>query len=189
MKKLFIPTLAFLAAIACANTPQEKAEDMKADAENAQAEANKAQVDANKEQAEANQKQAEADAKAAEWREFQKETWDPNWDKFHDGTEAKWDSPDYRMERTNDGILIDRVNKGEGDAGSKVEDSTLAAAVNAQFATDKDITARNINVEVADNVVHLRGKVSTKAEEREAVRLAVNTRGVTRVVSHLQVGG
>jgi hypothetical protein len=182
MYKLIIPMLAFVAAIGCAdNTPDHNAEALRVDAEKAEVDAKKAA-----DEAEAKAKEA-ADATKAEWREFQRDNWDPNWDKFYDSTEVKWDSPDYRFERNKDEIVIERVNKGEGEAGSKVEDATLATAVNAQFATDKDVTARNINVEVVDNVVHLRGNVSTKTEAREAVRLAINTRGVNRVVSHLNV--
>ena len=182
MYKLLIPAAVLMGAFACATdtSTADRAEELRIEAQKADATADQAAAEADA------KAKAAAEATKAEWREYERNSWDPAWDKFYVSTEPKWEGPDWRFERTNDGIVVYRVDV-EGPTGSRVEDSVLAAAVNAQYVTDKDVKAHNVDVEVVDNVVHLRGTVGSAAEAREAVRLAINTRGVYHVVSHLKV--
>lgn len=60
-------------------------------------------------------------------------------------------------------------------------DAWLLTKVKAKFAGSDLVQATDINVDVQDNVVSLRGTVASKAEKDEAIRLAAQTEGVTRV--------
>lgn len=189
MYKLLVPALALLAAMACNSAANPTAADLKADAAKAQQEAAVAKADAERAQKEAEKQAREAAAKAAEWHEFQQATWDPTWDKFNDSKEPRFQGTGYALERDTTGstgsITVRRVRP---IAPVEVQqDTAIKSAVEAKFATDKDVSGRNIDVQVVDNVVHLRGTVGSKAESREAVRLALNTRGVYDVISHLTV--
>ncbi len=68
-------------------------------------------------------------------------------------------------------------------AGATAEkpDSWLLTKVKAQFATSDIVDATDINVDVTDGKVMLKGTVSSAAERREAVRLAKSTEGVKSV--------
>lgn len=192
MYKILVPAFILISAVACGDAAvvdeRTKTENaLRADAVKTSDEANKADADLARAAAVADAKDKEAAAANAEWREYQAETWNPNWDKFEASTETKWESPDYSYERTKEGVVVVRVDDTNHEH-SRVEDSVLAASVNAQYVTDKDVKAHRVSVEVVDNVVHLRGVVGSKAEAREAVRLAINTRGVHKVFSHLTVG-
>lgn len=179
MYKLLIPVLALVSALACdGSAPENNAEELRTEAATAKVDADQAAADAD-----AKSKVA-AEATKQEWREYQRESWNPEWDRFYVSTEPKYETPDYTLERKDDSI---RVTRKGADGHGRVEDAILANFVNAQFGTDKDVKAKDIDVQVIDNVVHLRGTVSSKAEAAEAVRLAINTQGVHDVVSHLKV--
>jgi len=60
-------------------------------------------------------------------------------------------------------------------------DSWVLTKVKAQFATSDIVDATDINVDVTNGQVKLRGTVSGDAEKREAVRLAKGTEGVKSV--------
>jgi osmotically-inducible protein OsmY len=189
MQKLLLPALLLVSAIACSdnNTTQaDRAEELRVEASKANTDAQKADAVADQKVKVADEKEKEAAAATQqEWHEYARETWNPDWDKFYASTEPKWEGPNYAYERSNEGITITR--KDNDDDHSRVEDAMVATAVNSQYVTDKDVKAHHIDVEVVDNVVHLRGTVATPSEASEAVRLAINTRGVHRVVSHLTV--
>lgn len=60
-------------------------------------------------------------------------------------------------------------------------DSWVLTKVKAQFATSDIVDATDINVDVTNGRVVLKGTVSGAAERREAVRLAKTTEGVKSV--------
>lgn len=60
-------------------------------------------------------------------------------------------------------------------------DAWILTKVKTKFATSGTVHATDINVDVENGVAHLRGTVGSSAERREAVRLAEETEGVTRV--------
>lgn len=60
-------------------------------------------------------------------------------------------------------------------------DAWVLTKVKAQFATSDIVDATDINVDVTDGRVVLKGPVANAAERREAVRLAKSTEGVKSV--------
>jgi osmotically-inducible protein OsmY len=189
MIKRLIPALFLASVVGCGdnnNTKADRAEELQSEASKANTEAARADAVAEEKNNVADEKNKEATVATQDaWREYARESWNPDWDKFYGSKDAKWEGPNYSYERSPDGITVTR--KDNMDDHSRVEDAMVAAAVNSQYVTDKDVKAHHIDVEVIDNVVHLRGTVGSAAEASEAVRLAVNTRGVHRVVSHLSV--
>jgi osmotically-inducible protein OsmY len=78
--------------------------------------------------------------------------------------------------------------KQSGDTvGSSLDDTWIHTKIVAQLVGDTDTAARKINVDVKDNVVTLRGTVSSDQEKNEAARIARETQGVVRVVNQLKV--
>ena len=181
------PTLfaLYLMGVVACDDGKPSAEELRASAAKAEATAAEAEATAKRASEAADLKAQEAVAATrAEWVAYERATWDPNWDKFATSTEPTWVSTDYNFERSKDSVTITRVTY---DKGGRLEDAVLGATVKAQYATDRDVTSKNVSVDVVDNVVHLRGAVDSQAEIREAIRLAINTRGVHQVVSHLTV--
>ncbi|TXK62383.1 BON domain-containing protein [Alkalisalibacterium limincola] len=75
-------------------------------------------------------------------------------------------------------------------AGEAVGDAWITTKVKSKLLADGDVSGFDISVETRDNVVHLSGEVETQAQINEAVRLAADTEGVTRVdASALRIGG
>ena len=69
--------------------------------------------------------------------------------------------------------------------GQRVDDTALLASVKAKLVADRARNMVNVNVDVKDGVVHLRGDVPTAADKAEAERLAARTQGVKAVVNEL----
>jgi hypothetical protein len=85
----------------------------------------------------------------------------------------------------------DRAKETAREAVYLTEDAVSAAAVTskikAKMALDDVVNAGDINVDTEEGVVTLTGDVGSKDEERRAVRIANETRGVTKVVNRLRV--
>jgi osmotically-inducible protein OsmY len=76
------------------------------------------------------------------------------------------------------------------NTGEVVNDAWITTKVKSKLLADGDVSGFDISVETRDNVVHLSGEVETQAQINEAVRLAADTEGVTRVdASALRIGG
>ncbi len=77
------------------------------------------------------------------------------------------------------------------DAANQLEDAVsdgaLTAKISSKLALDDYVNARTINVDTSASVVTLRGTVASEDERARAMRLARETRGVTRVIDELQV--
>ena len=72
-------------------------------------------------------------------------------------------------------------------AGDSVSDSALTAKIKSKMVLDDDVRARGIDVDTAGTIVTLTGVVRSADERDRAVRLARETRGVTKVIDKLQV--
>jgi hyperosmotically inducible periplasmic protein len=68
-----------------------------------------------------------------------------------------------------------------------VDDGTITARVKTALLNDKTINPASIDVQTANGVVTLSGKVKNKDEETKAIAVARGIRGVTDVKSSLQV--
>jgi osmotically-inducible protein OsmY len=109
------------------------------------------------------------------------------WDHFVAGTENAAEQGGYALERMGDGaISVARsAERVAGEAGSEIADAAILTAVKSRLETTNDVMAQGINVDVEDGVVTLRGHVDSPRAAGDAVRLALDTRGVERVVSYL----
>lgn len=86
---------------------------------------------------------------------------------------------------------MDRLDEGAGRAVQKadayVEAAALSGKIKSKMALDDMVRARTIGVSTTNGVVTLEGTVRSVAERDQAVRLARDTNGVTRVIDHLIV--
>jgi hyperosmotically inducible periplasmic protein len=88
-----------------------------------------------------------------------------------------------------DKSVTDRVKAGMNKAGEKITDGWIHTKVNWFFLGDDLLKGSDINVDVKDNVVTLKGTVKTAAGRTRAVALASDTEGVKRVIDQLIVAG
>lgn len=72
-------------------------------------------------------------------------------------------------------------------AGAKVEDATITAKVKAELARDPNLSAMSINVDTAQGLVSLSGKVPDNASREHASRVAATVQGVVSVNNNLVV--
>jgi osmotically-inducible protein OsmY len=79
------------------------------------------------------------------------------------------------------------AGKAANGLENALSDGALTAKISSKLALDDNVNAGTINVDTSTSVVTLRGTVGSEAERERAVRLARETRGVTRVVDELQV--
>jgi hyperosmotically inducible protein len=71
--------------------------------------------------------------------------------------------------------------------GTYMSDAEITTAVKTKFLADSKVSGLNIGVETNNGVVTLTGPVSSAAERARARRLAIQTKGVKRVVSKLKI--
>ena len=82
------------------------------------------------------------------------------------------------------------VNDDGATAGTTTADrpdSWLLTKVKAQMAASELVEANDINVDVQQGVVSLKGTVGSQAERQEAIRLAATTEGVRGVQAQLKI--
>jgi hyperosmotically inducible protein len=72
--------------------------------------------------------------------------------------------------------------------GQTVEDTTLLARVKTALGKSPEVKATDVNVDVRNGVVQLKGRVATAAERTAAERVARDVSGVRSVQNDLQVG-
>jgi hypothetical protein len=86
---------------------------------------------------------------------------------------------------------LDRLGNQAGRVVQKVDafaaDAELSGKIKSKMALDDVVHVRTIDVSTTDRVVTLAGTVRSVAERDQALRLARDTKGVTRVVDHLVV--
>ncbi|MEJ7730092.1 MAG: BON domain-containing protein [Polyangiaceae bacterium] len=182
------PTPADTKAAATADLAKDKAQVAKNEADKA-AEAAKKKAD----EAEAKLKAAKDTAEDAtdklgsDWKGPDKSGWGRSWTGFYGGTDKTVDSGDWTIERGAGGMYTAwrKVKAAVADAGAKIDDASVTTAVKAKLATDDTIKARNIDVDTKANVVHLKGAADSADQAGEAMRIALGTIGVEKVVSHL----
>jgi osmotically-inducible protein OsmY len=69
----------------------------------------------------------------------------------------------------------------------ETSDSTAMTMIQAKYFMDPAIKARNIDVQVANGVVTLKGSVGSETERQQALLLARSSLGVQRVEDYLTV--
>ena len=68
-----------------------------------------------------------------------------------------------------------------------VSESALTAKIKSKMALDDHVRSRAIDVDTSGSVVTLTGIVESPAEREQALRLASDTEGVSRVIDKLEV--
>jgi len=86
---------------------------------------------------------------------------------------------------------LDQLDAGSGRVVQKVDayvsDAELTGKIKSKMTLDDVVRARTIDVSTTAGVVTLGGTVRSAAEHDQAVKLARDTNGVTKVVDHLVV--
>ncbi len=72
-------------------------------------------------------------------------------------------------------------------AGEHVDDAVIASKAKTALISEKNVPARNINVEVSKGVLQLSGFVSTESEESIALSIANSVAGAKKVLDALIV--
>ncbi len=83
----------------------------------------------------------------------------------------------------------DKARAAISSTGEQITDAWILTKVKAQFVGEDALENSDINVDVRNNVVILKGTVASQAGKARAVAIARATEGVTRVQDNLQVGG
>jgi hypothetical protein len=83
----------------------------------------------------------------------------------------------------------EKVAEGVNEAQRTAANASLTAKIKSKMALDDVVEAADIDVDTTGTVVTLSGRVSSKAEHQQAMRLARETEGVTSVVDNLVVTG
>jgi len=89
---------------------------------------------------------------------------------------------DYDKDRTKD-----EADKGTSTIGQGANDSYIWFKAKGALALADDLRDSTINVDVADDVVTLRGTVATKAQSDKAASVAKGIEGVKSVTNSLKV--
>lgn len=80
------------------------------------------------------------------------------------------------------------VGTDERPAGTMVDDAAITAKVKTELIGEKNVKARNIDVDTVAGVVVLSGYVDSQQEANRAGQLAKSVPGVVRVKNELRVG-
>ena len=83
------------------------------------------------------------------------------------------------------------VREKAKSAGAAISDAAanarITATIKAKFIKEPGVSALNINVDTTDGVVTLSGRANSHEEIAKAVNLALETEGVTKVISTIQI--
>ena len=104
----------------------------------------------------------------------------------HDNMRHDKNAKDKRDAVRRDAMDNDNVRTNDGErrnAGEVITDASLLAQVKTKFGASDTVDALDINVDVRTGIVYLNGTVESKAEKQEAIRLAQEVSGVTKVDS------
>jgi osmotically-inducible protein OsmY len=71
--------------------------------------------------------------------------------------------------------------------GGTMSDGALTAKIKSKMALDDHVNGRVIDVDTSGSVVTMTGVVASADERDRAVRLALDTEGITQVVDRLQI--
>jgi hypothetical protein len=186
------PTSAEKSAAASAQADKNKAQTAKTEADEVLADAKKKAEQADDELDAASEKLDAANEKlGADWKGPARDPWHKSWPGFADGKEKTIDVDGWTIERGPDGELTawNKLKSNSTDVGEKLTDAAVLAAVKTKLTLDADIKSRNIDVDVKDSVVTLKGSVGSAAQAGEATRIALGTSGVNKVVSRLTWNG
>jgi len=91
------------------------------------------------------------------------------------------------VDKDVDKTLMDRTKNGMRKTGEAITDAWITTKVKWFFLGDDLLKGSDINVDTKDRVVTLNGTVKTETGKKQAVRLAQETDGVTKVLDNLTI--
>ena len=95
---------------------------------------------------------------------------------------------DVKEELNRTGMIVREKARKAGEAiADATTDARTTAAIKAKLLKEPGLSSMKIHVETSEGLVTLSGTVSSHDEVAKAVRLALETEGVQKVVSTLQV--
>jgi hyperosmotically inducible periplasmic protein len=95
---------------------------------------------------------------------------------------------DVKDELNRTGMIVREKAKKAGEAlADATSDARITAAIKAKFLKEPGLSSMKIHVETTDGLVTLSGTVPTHEEVAKAVKLSLETDGVQKVISTLQV--
>lgn len=99
-------------------------------------------------------------------------------------------SESVKEELTRTGTIIREKAKAAGAViADKATDAKITTVIKTHLATEAGVSALNIKVDTTDGLVTLSGTANTHEEVAKAVKVALDTEGVVKVISTLQVKG
>ena len=95
---------------------------------------------------------------------------------------------DIKSELERAGLVVrDKITKAGQAISDATADARTTAAIKGKFLKEPGLSSLSISVDTTDGLVTLSGTARSHEEVAKAVRLALETEGVRKVVSTLQV--
>jgi hypothetical protein len=101
-------------------------------------------------------------------------------------TEWNLTPSDIKADLEKSGRVVREKTLAAGEkVGGTFDNARLVTVINGKYVADKDLSALKINVDASDGVVTLKGSVASVELIGRALALALDTEGVTQVISLL----
>jgi osmotically-inducible protein OsmY len=95
---------------------------------------------------------------------------------------------DIRQELERTGMVVrDKVGKWSASLAEGAADAKITAAIKSKLFTEPGVSSMSIQVTTTDGLVTLSGTAESHDQLAKAMRIALNTEGVRKVVSTVQV--
>ena len=103
-------------------------------------------------------------------------------------TITDWSVDGIREEMARSSMVVREKAKAAGQSiAGAAANARVTAAIKTKLVAEPGLPAFNVNVDTTDGLVTLSGKVGSHEQIARAVKLALETEGVHKVVSTLQV--
>jgi len=111
-------------------------------------------------------------------------------EKTKEGAGKTKDGAEKVYEKSKDGAKAvgGKTKDGAVKVGDEVTDAYLISKLHTDFVNESTLKGSDINVDSDNQVVTLKGTVTSEAGRARAVAIAKGTKGVKRVVDHLTIG-
>ena len=106
------------------------------------------------------------------------------------GTAKAKEAVGTAADKTKDaaGTAADKTKEGVSKTGEVITDAWITTKVKSQFIGVDVLKDSDVNVDTANHIVTLKGRVLTAAGRAKAVDIAKKTDGVTKVIDQLTIG-
>ena len=103
-------------------------------------------------------------------------------------TVAEIRTEDIRKELEKTSMVVrEKATKAGNILSGAAANTRISTTIKAKLITEPTLSALTINVDTTDGLVTLSGTASSHEQIAKAVRIALDTEGVTKVISTLQV--